>query len=433
MTRNVGFARAGVCAIVLISVCSVAGSADGLSISPRYASPAGSGTACTQANPCGIVEAINNAPSADEVTIEPGTYGSPGSPITTELTASDVHVHGQSGAANPVVYVAAGPEAMFLGGNTSTLSHLTVVSSGSAGGVLVFGNADHLTVLATAAFSYACAVFGDQSDSLCVDTGTQGAAVELEHGGGDETVSLDNVTAIATAGAGILADTGSSGSLTVAATDTIARGAQADTAVAADSGCTTEVDFAHSAYRPASSELSGPGTVSVVNQGGNVSADPKFVNANVGDYREAAGSPTIDKGLRRIGHPTDLAGNPRNLGKTTDIGAYEFLPKPRVGKIHVSHKTAHSLTVKVPVNPEGLATAVRLVARHGHTHKTSHRVLAGNGTENTSIALKVHGLKPGTKYDLVVKASNDGGTTSHNKSATTKGKPKHKHHHHSRA
>jgi hypothetical protein len=435
MTKYAGFARAGVCAALLLSVCAFARPADGLIISSvRYAGPHGSGTDCFRTNPCDIVEAINNSPSNLEVVLEPGVYGSPGSPITTPLsdeTTDSLNIHGQAGAPNPLVYSSANNAISLT--NESSLAHLSIVASGSGGAVLVDGrDANHLAVVATAASGFACSVFGDLSDSLCVDTGANGAAVELEsEASGSVTAFLDNVTAIATNGTGILAAAATGAHLTVGPTDSIIRGTQQDVDASADSGASVDVDVNHCAFRSGHSSAVDPAAIH--NQGGNTSSDPRFVKASAGDFREAAGSPTIDKGLQRVGHPTDLAGNPRNLGKANDMGAYEFLPKPQVGKIHVSRKTAHSVKVKVGVNPDGLATAVRLIARHGHGHKTSHRVQTGDGKSSRSLQLKVRGLKAGTKYHLVVKATNAGGTkTSHGKSVTTKGKskPKHKHHHH---
>ena len=57
---------------------------------------------------------------------------------------------------------------------------------------------------------------------------------------------------------------------------------------------------------------------------------PVFVDAANGDYREAAGSPTIDAGIADQLGPLDLAGNTRVLGSAPDIGAYEFVPPPAV-------------------------------------------------------------------------------------------------------
>jgi hypothetical protein len=66
-------------------------------------------------------------------------------------------------------------------------------------------------------------------------------------------------------------------------------------------------------------------TESTVTEGpGNQTAAPIFVDAELGDYTEAAASPTVDAGVvDRLG-PLDLAGRQRVQGPAPDIGAYEF-------------------------------------------------------------------------------------------------------------
>ena len=55
---------------------------------------------------------------------------------------------------------------------------------------------------------------------------------------------------------------------------------------------------------------------------GNISADPRFVDAANGDYHLGVGSPCVDKGTL-IGAPThDIEGTPRDAAP--DMGAYEW-------------------------------------------------------------------------------------------------------------
>jgi hypothetical protein len=58
---------------------------------------------------------------------------------------------------------------------------------------------------------------------------------------------------------------------------------------------------------------------------GNISVDPRFVDAAADDYRLASLSPAIDGGNDSAPGvpPTDLAGNPRIAGAHIDMGAYE--------------------------------------------------------------------------------------------------------------
>jgi hypothetical protein len=66
----------------------------------------------------------------------------------------------------------------------------------------------------------------------------------------------------------------------------------------------------------------------LVNQNGNFSADPRFVDPGMFNYRLQANSPAINKGdSAAAGLPmTDLDGNPRIAGGAVDAGAYEFQP-----------------------------------------------------------------------------------------------------------
>ncbi|MCC6561337.1 MAG: right-handed parallel beta-helix repeat-containing protein [Xanthomonadales bacterium] len=56
---------------------------------------------------------------------------------------------------------------------------------------------------------------------------------------------------------------------------------------------------------------------------GNFSADPLFVNPGAGDYRLQLASPAINQGATLTDLTQDLAGNGRQVGSRTDLGAYE--------------------------------------------------------------------------------------------------------------
>jgi hypothetical protein len=96
--------------------------------------------------------------------------------------------------------------------------------------------------------------------------------------------------------------------------NTIVRGSVADVEASRSNGhCAASA----SNFRPALS----PGLVSGA---GNQAAEPLFVDAAAGDYRPAAGSPTIDAGVTdALLGTADPAGCPRSLGLAPDIGAYE--------------------------------------------------------------------------------------------------------------
>ncbi|MBN2703839.1 MAG: PKD domain-containing protein, partial [Pontiellaceae bacterium] len=60
-------------------------------------------------------------------------------------------------------------------------------------------------------------------------------------------------------------------------------------------------------------------------ENGNITNAPVFVDAAIGDYRLAAGSPCIDAGSNAyVVGSLDLAGLPRIVGGVVDMGAYEY-------------------------------------------------------------------------------------------------------------
>ena len=90
----------------------------------------------------------------------------------------------------------------------------------------------------------------------------------------------------------------------------------------------------------------------------NQTAPPFFVDAEAGDFREAADSPTIDAGVNEAANgTTDLAGNPRTLPgqltcdqvplAITDIGAYEFVPVAPTCPPPIEKKPAHAPNTRI--------------------------------------------------------------------------------------
>src|SRR4051812_26276862 len=63
----------------------------------RYASPTGSGTACSSASPCSIRQAVEDAAGGDEVIVNPGDY-----PLTAALEkTAQITIHGVAGQPRP--------------------------------------------------------------------------------------------------------------------------------------------------------------------------------------------------------------------------------------------------------------------------------------------------------------------------------------------
>ena len=130
--------------------------------------------------------------------------------------------------------------------------------------------------------------------------------------------------------------------------------------------------------------------------GGNVNADPHWLDAANGDYRLAAGSPLIDRGAARgaAQSETDRAGNPRVVdgngdGATArDMGAYEYqpsiaatpttttttttTPQPtrftvRLAKLALNRRGKSSVTATCSVEPCTVKLVLATIGKRPHT------------------------------------------------------------------
>jgi hypothetical protein len=295
--------------IVLVLVAAPAASA-----ARRYASPTGSATAsCAVTDPCRIDTAVNAAAVNDEVIVASGVY---------ELAAAlrpvgAIDLHGDRDQSWPRIRASKAKVDVlrFLGG---TLAHVSleavnpdkqalVMKAGVADGVQVLSSTgDAATVTPTAA--------GTVLRNSIVRTmdPSGGTAALMIPDASRGSVELRNLTVMAPTGSatGIHCDAKAS---TASIVNTLVRGRGKD--IDAKEGCTA----AFSNFRPGFSSGLAPGA-------GNQSAEPRFAD---GDYRPAAGSPTIDAGaLDAFASSPDPDGRPRVLGAAPDIGAYEYAAAP---------------------------------------------------------------------------------------------------------
>lgn len=293
----------------------------------RYASPTGTvAEDCSSpAQACNLEKAINLGEYGDEVIIAPGAYTT-----STQLNGSNaMTIRGADPNDRPVITTSANIGIFAGGGDGGDVRDIEVVHSGNNVGVLLTGpgTAERLVVRNDAAGGSACgtAYQGTFRDSLCVATGTGGAALAIFLGASDLTRNprVRNVTAVATGTDGFGINVGVNGSGVVFNLDlrnVIAQGA-VDIRREASSGATVNVTATSSRY--AVVESAGPGTLTAPGTGSNIVAVPVFADGV--DFRPTAGSPTVDAGsVDAFLGTTDLDGAARVRGPAPDMGAYEL-------------------------------------------------------------------------------------------------------------
>jgi hypothetical protein len=321
----------------------------------RYAAPGGGTTVgCPRATPCSLSYAITAAGAGDEVIVTPGTYNlSAGIEATAPL-----NIHGEAGQPRPRI-VGSAEITPLKSLVAQTISDLRIEALSAAGGALfVVGNGsvfDHLELLAvgTGALALRPGVNFTLTDSLLVASGSPNATGLFVQGVAPGTSQLRNDTIVASGAESIGVSvyvTAPSTIVTIYAANVIAQGAT-DASAGATSGSTGLIAFDHSNL----DTMSGPVTSS-----NGQTAQPAFVDAGAGNYREAAGSPMIDSGLNDPANgTTDLDGNPRALpGRgscteagppaITDIGAFEYVPA--VPACAPAGPTLHTKITKVRIH-----------------------------------------------------------------------------------
>jgi hypothetical protein len=304
------------------------------SAAQRFASPSGSGTACTEVAPCGIVEAVNNMGTGDEVIVGPGTYNLAGGGAD-ELVITDANssVHGAPG--NPPRIVTNAPNGLQVAQSDVQVRDLVIDHSGSLGLVSGIGQTGiDFNRVQVRSVGTACSLSGDVElrNSICHADATGGQLGIVADRG---NVILRNVTA-ATNGVqatAIGASAGAGQTSTVSGANVIAFGGDfpftqsGDIRAYADPGGTATIELTSSNFDVSrQAGAGGTETVPAVGSPTNQTTPPVFRNFASGDFHQALSSPTIDAGntaVPGIGD-TDVDNEPRNQGAARDIGADEI-------------------------------------------------------------------------------------------------------------
>jgi hypothetical protein len=414
-----------VLALAAAGLTTAASGTHASAITIRYASPTGTGVSgpCTHAAPCDLPTAIDQAPDGAEVIIEPGTYDK-STPLTASLTDPNgtLDIRGPARGAPAVIYTNASPGLYFSGSN---VSNLTLMASPGGGTALLDFNGTVSHVIVDAATGTACSADHLLIDSLCVASDDHGSAIQLYVAtGGPTRQTLTGVlrgdTGIATGAFGVGLEVSASGPATVTGTalNDIFHGGLYDVEVQTSlSTAVASVSISHSDYVTRHIAPTGgapDGSAAITSDNTDLNVAPSFVDAAAGDYREKAKSVTVNAGAKVPAGDSDLVGNPRAAGGTSDMGAYEFLHKPTVRRLTVAKQTDHSARVSLTVNAEGLRTMLTVRASHGR-HHVSKTFASGSRAKAAVRHVVLRGLKPHTTYHLTVVASNAGGksTTIH--------------------
>jgi hypothetical protein len=370
--------------IVALAALTLALTAAAASAADRFAAPTGtSADPCTQASPCDIVTAVNNAANNDDITIEPGTYNT-----TTMLSdgGNFLTIHGQAGAARPVINTDANYGIQLTGG--SALSDVEVNDSAAdAWGIAVmFGmeaTVSHVYVHTTGSGAWACYPDGELIDSVCWQSGPGGGAARPLVVLPASVVAInDTLIASGTGGVGAEVIGGGPANMTISLTNTIVRGASKDIYVTGEEASPGKLTITadHSNYANGEDDATGTGTsmFTPAGSGTNQTATPKFVDVAAGNFHELSGSPTIGKGATNVvAGQTDLDG--LTWTSPPDMGAYQFYNPPTCKAVSGSTKFGAAVSLALACS-DTLGDPVSLAIKSGPAHGKLSAISGGSVT-----------------------------------------------------
>ena len=360
-------------------------------VTTRYASPTGSGVACTQSNPCTLPQAVSGASDGDVVQLTADEYY-----LTSQLdiTADDLTIQGPEGVTDSSSFLAylIFPEAPIGVPNDQTKIRL-------------FGDRIRFERLA---------ITGRADGSAALVSGSGGEArynrVRIHNSGGADTLVGDNVTLtnsvvqqIGPGSGSAVSVTGLISSSTIYSTNgtailqanqyhatpncstiivnTIAWGG-GDNMLIDDtlpgSFCPSllvDYDYSWIPATPGASSSGGirivaastPPTVGTHNLPDSAALfDPTSPgDSYLSDLVLPPGSPAIDAGCSRTGSCTshDYYGRPRPIGSENDIGAMEQSLSPVAGAVTVGDISRTTATLSASLQPRGQATDLRFQVR----------------------------------------------------------------------
>lgn len=402
---------------VPLTALAVAAVPSAASAAERHASPTGGGVGCTSAVPCSLAEAVKIAVEGDEVIASPGDY-----PLTTTLEdQAKITIRGVPGQPRPRLLFSGPYQTGLRLMNGSLLRDVEIEQAQPVPAVDTSGARLDRVVVKGGGGINDCSVSllnGLIRDSVVV--ADRSPICSLAFGYSTNTSTYRNVTAIATEPGASAITLGATGKVTASLTNVIAQGGPGGpgfSVIGDIPGGHTEVTATHSNF----AKWDGSGDIQVIDGGGNQTDPPKFVDAAAGDYRQAAGSVTIDRGINEpLNGAFDVKGDPRRIF-TTDIGADEFVPAPTVITGPATGIGARSATLIGNVTAIGVPTSYHF--EYGPTTAYGSVTAAtdsGSAVGQLPVAATLDGLSPGTTYHFRLVASSKGGVSQgHDQSFTT--------------
>ncbi|MCB0870503.1 MAG: hypothetical protein KDB52_06690 [Solirubrobacterales bacterium] len=392
---------------------------------------------CASEDPCRIDTALTVATLGDEVILKPGSYFEAccDDPWTSLPDLADgVVLRAEDPTEPPVLFgeVLNNADPFLALGDGATMRDIEVRMTGSNVGIsygvqtgpgsVIDRSAIRMTGVA-GGFAAACMPVNTTiRNSACLGDGSGRVdAVSSTITGGNFSSRLINVTAITTSSTGVGARVGisSAHSSVFNISNSIMRGPTADLGTGTFAGmpprgaATINVEYSNwNTY-----QATGNGTNMLIpdagNQSGPTAASPLFRNAAEGNFRQVAGSPTIDAGLALANaDPLAPGGTTRLIGSAPDIGAYEFAPPPQMTLGEVSEISQTSAVLNAVVDPQGSPTRVEfLIGKPGDVPAAIEAGKVPGAEGSVPVNAAAQGLEPATTYLVSGRVSSpDGGS-----------------------
>jgi hypothetical protein len=387
---------------IAVALCLWPGAASAATV--FHVAPGGSGGACSVAQPCNIVFALQSAGSGDTVMAagNQGTYGLPNSPTAAPIEVpGGATLEGEPGQPQPQLYTeAAGFASVILETGGSLIDF--GVHEAKFGQTAVFGDGSNTVerVLSLGGSGIGCVISPNSTitDSAC--SGGYGAYDSLGASGQTFTLNLRNDTFYGTQQGALFA--GNHIVFLIEAVNTIFLGQSGGVRVMDQTEGTIEVAAANSSYSGTIEENGA--TMTPEGTAGNQTAAPLLVDPAAGDFHELAGSPTIDAALASPANGEfDLDGNARTLPSVAtcagtgaavpDIGAYEYVPpSPSCGP------SGPSSGPSGPSSPSASSATAGPTTPSPHAHGRAGARIAAVRVSGADVSLKFVAVGGATRF-----------------------------------